>query len=124
MVASADLLSGDSMEPEQTKNLPHSGAHKGLGNIFVPAFGAMLLGVIAQQYLRAPGDLGVYGLLGVVAPVIGVGSSYFAFRRVLIRLDGLIKEETLATLCSLANSMVMFGYLACLLALAFYGKRH
>ena len=112
------------MEPEQTKNLPYSGLHRGLGNILVLALGAMLLVVIALQYHRAPGDLGVFGLLSVVAPVIGVGFSYFAFRRVLNRLDGLIKEETVATLCSLANSMVMFGYLACLMALAFYGKRH
>ena len=112
------------MEPEQTKNLPYSGAHRSLGNILVPAFGAMLFSVIALQYHRAPGDLGVYGLLGIVTPVIGVGFSYFAFRRILSRLDGSVKEETLASLCSLANSMVMFGYLACLMALAFYGKRH
>jgi hypothetical protein len=112
------------MEPEQAKNLPYSGTHKGLGNILVPAFGAMLLGLIVLEYLRAPGDLGGYALIGVALPVIAVGSSYVAFRRILSRLDGSVKEETVAALCSAANSMVLFGYLACLLALAFFGKRH
>lgn len=105
---------------EKVKNLPFSGFHRMCGNIFVPLMGGLLIATLALQYSRSSrDDLATLTVLSVAAAVLAIAVSYLKFRRALERIKGSICEENLATLTRTANTMVIFGYSACMTAMVF-----
>jgi len=104
------------MESTEIKSLPFLGAYKAMGNIFVPALGAILLLVVALQFSRHSSGTARLSLVAIAMGVGVIGLSYYKLRRELSRLEGKISDPALSTLCQTANTMAMFGYVICLSA--------
>ena len=105
---------------EAPKNLPFSGFHRMVGNLFIPLMGCFLIATLALKYSRSSQDNLVTLLaLSVAVSVLTVSIAYVKFRRVLGRAQDSISENNLAALTGTANTMVIVGYLACMTAMIF-----
>jgi hypothetical protein len=106
------------MQVTETKSLPYFGFYKTLGSVGVPAFGIMVLLVVALQFSRsAAGSLDRLFLGTVTLGVAVIAVSYYQHRRGLNQLYGKIDDRALSGLCRAANSMACFGYSTCMMAL-------
>ncbi len=104
------------MEPTERKTA--FGGYKYLGNISVPTIGIALLTIVGLQFWRsAGGGLELLELASITLGIAVVGLAYYKQRRALNQLDGTIDDKTLSGLCQAANSMAVFGYLICVMAL-------
>jgi hypothetical protein len=107
------------MELTETKpGLLSFAVHKYLGNITVPFFGAVLLYVLGLHLWRSTEQLDRLVLMAVALCVVAIGLFYYLNRRGLNQLDGRVDDKVLSGLCQTVNSMVIFGYLACMMALS------
>jgi hypothetical protein len=90
------------------------GFNKTFGNIAVPILGAVLLLMVGVHFSRGIDWLGLSSItLGCGA----VGAAYFQIRRGLNQLRGAMSDTALSKLCLAANSMAIFGYGICIVAL-------
>lgn len=103
------------MELTPLKDLPFPKAHKMLGDISVPAMGAIALAMVAVQFWRGRAD----GLSSVVIAlgIVAIGTGYYSFRRTLGQLGVTISEKILSQLLVSAYLMAVFGFLTCIEAL-------
>ncbi len=106
------------MELTPLKDLPFSKAHRMIGDISVPAMGAMALATVAVQFWRGRAD----GLSSVVIAlgIVAIGAGYHTFRRALRQLGATISDKILSQLLVSAYLMAVFGFLTCIEALGIW----
>ena len=111
---------GDFMDSIQTKTSTRFALHlhKGVGNIFVPLMGIILLLIVALQYSRSTEGVSRLALAAITTGVAVIGFSYYLIRRGLNQLDGKISDTTLSGLYLNSYLMACSGYLICSMALA------
>lgn len=109
------------MKLDEPKGLPYHNLHRGAGTILVPLFALLLISILALDYHRL--RLEAVGAVSVAGPALVVTLSYYKLRSLLIQLDGQLEEKTLSVLWLCANSLIVFGYSACIAVLSFLHPR-
>jgi hypothetical protein len=91
--------------------------YKTVSGIGVTAIGAMLLIIVALQFLDSSAGLERLVLGVMTLGIAAIGFAYFKQSGVLNQMDGKISDEVVLRLRHTANAMACSGYMTCIFAL-------